>query len=182
MSDEQDTKESGQDEDSSLKEPSKLDFNNITDERLQEIVQNIRIDAPDGKMSLNAIMVDLAVGHNELEQYKHGALSLYKAVDERLQEEERRNPNSAEIDVLSEVKDAAFGLYLRIQRGDEELHGNRDGKYSGYFDSGGGAKINRKSSWFSKKKHSVSSNGVPMKNRTGSSSKCWHKEVTPLAF
>ena len=138
MSDKQDSEEAGQDENSTPKEPSELDFDNITDERLQDIVQNIRVDAPDGEMSLNAIMLDLAVGHNELEQYKQGALSLHKAVDERLQEEEQLNPNSVEVDVLNEVKEAAFGLYLRIQRGDEELHGNRDGKYSGYFNSGGG--------------------------------------------
>jgi PAS domain S-box-containing protein len=108
-------------------------FDHINADELEQIVQNIRVDAPSGEMPLNAIMLDLAVGHNELEQYKEGALSLHKAVDERLQEEEQHNPDSKECDVLREVKKAAFGLYLRLQRGDAELHGKRDGKYSGYF-------------------------------------------------
>lgn len=109
-------------------------FKDITKERLEQITKNIRVDAPGGKMTLNAIMIDLLAGHNEIEQYKKGALSLYDALDERLAEEEKRNPDSKEVAVLKEIKRSAFGLYLRIQRGDEELHGNREGKYSGYFD------------------------------------------------
>lgn len=108
-------------------------FDNIDNTDLEEISQNVRVDAPSGEMPLNAVMMDLAVGHNELEQYKKGALSLQKAIDERLQEEQSCNPDSKTCEVLEEVRDAAFGLYLRIQRGDEELHGKRSGKYSGYF-------------------------------------------------
>jgi len=108
-------------------------FAEINEAELEQIVQNIRVDAPSGEMPLNAIMFDLAVGHNELEKYKEGSLSLYNAIDERLQEEQEINPNSKDCDVLREVKKTAFGLYLRLQRGDEELHGNRDGQYSGYF-------------------------------------------------
>lgn len=110
-------------------------FDDVSSKELDDIARNIRVDAPDGTMNLAAIMTDLAVGHNEIEQYKKGALSLYQAIDERLQEEKKRNPDSEEVAVLREVKCSAFGLYLRIQRGDEELHGERDGRYSGYFDS-----------------------------------------------
>jgi hypothetical protein len=106
----------------------------ISSEELQEIVENIRVDSPDGEMPLNAILLDIANGHNELEQYKKGALSICDALEDRIREEEERNPDSDELEVLKEVKESAFGLYLRIQRGDEELHGHRDGKYSGYFD------------------------------------------------
>jgi PAS domain S-box-containing protein len=113
--------------------PDPTAFEDIDGEELKEVVQNIRVDAPEGKMPLNAIMLDLAVGHNELEQYKQGALSMHKAVDERLQEAEKQNPDSTQCEVLREVKKSAFGLYLRLQRGDEELHGKRDGRYSGYF-------------------------------------------------
>jgi PAS domain S-box-containing protein len=113
--------------------PEEIQFEGISDEELSEIVENIRVDAPEGEIPLNAIMMDIAVGHNELEQYKTGALSTYEAVDSRLKEEQERNPDSKECQVLQEVKKSAFGLYLRVQRGDEELHGNRDGRYSGYF-------------------------------------------------
>lgn len=108
-------------------------FEDISTDELQQIIQNIRIDSPKGMLTLNEIMLDLAVGHNEIEQYKKGGLSLQKAIDERLKEEEKQNPDSNECAVLREIRDSAFGLYLRIQRGDEELHGYREGKYSGYF-------------------------------------------------
>lgn len=108
-------------------------FEDLSTDELQEIVQNIRIDSPKGKITLNEVMLDLAVGHNQIEQYKNGGLSLQKAVDQRLKEEEKDNPDSKGCAVLREVRDSAFGLYLRIQRGDKELHGNREGEYSGYF-------------------------------------------------
>jgi PAS domain S-box-containing protein len=115
------------------KTPDASVFDDISPTELEEITQNIRVDAPDGTMNLGAIMLDLAAGHNEIEQYKKGALSLHQAIDERLEEEKKRNPDSKECEVLREVKRSAFGLYLRVQRGDEELHGERDGRYSGYF-------------------------------------------------
>jgi hypothetical protein len=110
-----------------------VDFEDLSDSELQRISENIRLDTPDGEMSLQDAMLDLAIGHNKIEQYKKGALNLHKHLDERLEEEEKRNPDSDVAEVIREVRDSAFGLYLRIQRGDEELHGERDGEYSGYF-------------------------------------------------
>lgn len=118
----------------SIEESDRLSFEDVPDDRLEEIAQNIRISSDDGEIPLNALMLDLAVGHNELEQYKKGALSTVDAVDERLKEEQERNPDSLECQILKEVKHSAFGMYLRLQRGDKELHGERDGEYSGYFD------------------------------------------------
>lgn len=106
------------DNESVTTDPTDLPMDDINDTKMKQIVQNIRVDAPNGEMTLNAIMLDLAVGHNELEEYKHGALTLHQAVDERLEEEEMRNPNSDEVAVLNEVKKSAFGLYQRIQQGD----------------------------------------------------------------
>lgn len=116
-----------------MEPPDPTNIDDISEAELQEITQNIRVDAPSGKMPLNAIMLDLAAGHNELEQYKKGSLALYKTIDERLQEEEQKNTDSKTIKVLEAVKRSAFGLYLRLKRGDEELHGHRGGRYSGYF-------------------------------------------------
>jgi PAS domain S-box-containing protein len=110
-------------------------FDDLTARELQEIAQNIRVDAPDGKIPLNAVMFDLMVDHNEIEQVKKGALSLHEACDERLAEEQETNPDSPEVDVIREISESAYGLYLRIQRGDAELQGDRDGEYSGYWNS-----------------------------------------------
>jgi hypothetical protein len=37
------------------------------------------------------------------------------------------------VEILEGMKESAFGVYLRLQRGDLELLGERDGKHSGYF-------------------------------------------------
>jgi len=109
-------------------------LDHIPDWEIAEISNNIRIDAPSGEMTLGAIMLDLAVMHNEVEQTKQGAYNLYVALDDRLAEEERRDGNDVVCDIIREAKETAFGLFLRIERGDEELHGDRPGKHSGYFD------------------------------------------------
>lgn len=119
---------------SGKKQPDSSTFDHIVPEELKRIVKNTRISIGQEEMSLNAALLDIAAGHNDLEQYKHGSLGLHKALDERLKEEEKHNPDSKTGDVLREAKKSAFGLYLRVQRGDEELHGKRDGTYSGYFE------------------------------------------------
>lgn len=108
-------------------------FDNLGDEELTEMVQNIRVESSGENMSLSAVMLDLIVAHNKLERYKKGSLALHKAVDERLQEEEKQNPDSERCEVLREVKDTAFGVYLRVQQGDRELHGELDGEYAEYL-------------------------------------------------
>lgn len=120
-------------EDDASKSVDEDDFDTLSSDRLKEVVKTVRVDAPSGEMPLNAILLDLAESHNELEQYKKGALGLTQALDEALIEAEKLNPDSDEVKVLQAAKDSAFGLYLRLQRGDEELHGHRDGEYSGYF-------------------------------------------------
>jgi len=111
-----------------------LNLDHIPDWEIAEISNNIRIDSPSGEMTLGSIMLDLAVMHNEIEQTKQGAYNLYLALDDRLAEEEKRNGSEVTCDIIQEAKETAFGLFLRIERGDKELHGDRPGKYSGYFD------------------------------------------------
>lgn len=90
-------------------------FNDIDRVELNDMAQNIRVDTPDGQMCVAEIILDITTGHNEIEQYKEGALTLTEAIDNRLREEEKHNPDSPEVAVLGEAKDAAFGLYERAQ-------------------------------------------------------------------
>lgn len=103
-------------------------------DEIREVAKNVRIQSPDGEISLAEVMLDLAAAHNELEQLKTSAISIHEAVDERLQEEQLHNPDSDACAVLEEVSKTARGLFLRVHRGDQELHGNREGKYSGYYE------------------------------------------------
>jgi PAS domain S-box-containing protein len=111
--------------------PTRLD--ELDENLVAEVTQNIRIEAPDENFTLQEIILDTMVSHNQLEDMKKGGLTLYKVIDERLQEEEERNPDSIECEVLEAVKRSVFGLYLRVQRGDKELKGDRPGRYSNYF-------------------------------------------------
>jgi hypothetical protein len=108
-------------------------FDTISEEQLREIIQSVRVDGPEAEIPLEAIMLDVTEGHYDLEKYKNGAFTLYSAVDERLAEEEKHNPDSPTAQVLEEVKEAVYGLYLRVERGDKELQGDRAGEYSDYF-------------------------------------------------
>jgi len=105
----------------------------LTDSEAAELLTEHEIEMPDGECdSLAQVATDIVVAHNEIEAYKTGALSISQSIDEAIIEHEDAG-NDEVVDVLKELKSTAFGIYLRIKRGDEELMGDREGKYSGYF-------------------------------------------------
>lgn len=96
-------------------EPNSNVLEGLDSQKATEVVQNTRIDGPEGEMPLNKVMLDLVVAHNELEEYKKGALTLYTGLDQRLIEEQNRNPDSDTCAVLREIKESAFEVYSRVQ-------------------------------------------------------------------
>jgi hypothetical protein len=102
----------------SSEESEGYELEDVEPDRLNEITGNLRVETPSGTMTVEEVMLDLVVGENEVTKYKKGALSLHQAIDERLEEEEQRNPDSEEVAVLREAREAAFSLYERIQNGD----------------------------------------------------------------
>ena len=108
-------------------------LDSLSTENLTELIHGVSLEGPDGEpMTLADVIDDLAQSHEELDQYKRGALTMCSIIDERLQEAEAADADALAA-VLRETKRTAFGVYLRVQRGDEELIGDRDGEYSGYF-------------------------------------------------
>jgi hypothetical protein len=105
----------------------------LDDAAVADIIENTRVENGDSEMPLKAAMLDLAVAHKELEEYKEGALAMYQHLDERLHEAEAAG-NDEVAHVLREVKKTAYGVYLRLHRGDAELVGDRGGKFADYFD------------------------------------------------
>lgn len=111
-------------------------FADLSTEALTDLIHDVTLDAPDGEMTLAEAIEDLAESHEELDAYKRGALTMCSVLDERLQQAEAEG-DEALAALLRETKRTSFGLYLRVQRGDEELLGDRDGEYNGYFETPG---------------------------------------------
>jgi len=111
-----------------------FDLGGLTDDEVQEILESVEVAGPEEEMPLKAAMLDLLVAHQEIEQYKAGALTLCEALAER-QEEAELNGRDDVAAVIDEVKTSAFGVFLRIHRGDAEITGDRDGEYSDFFEA-----------------------------------------------
>ena len=109
----------------------------LADEQIAELAKEVMVDGPEGEESLDTIMTDIAAGHNEIQQYKLGALALSKRLEERAKEERnkpgRGGADCPRCDAIEAVQESAMALYLRIERGDAELTGREDGKHSGRF-------------------------------------------------
>lgn len=98
------------------------------------LIEGVTVELPDGDTPLAAIMQDIETAHKELDEYKNGSLVVSDALDEKIAQA-TINENEELKELLIDVKDAAFGVYLRVQYGDLELLGNRneDAEYHGYF-------------------------------------------------
>jgi hypothetical protein len=108
---------------------------NIDPETAEEVMTETTLNVEGENLTLAELFQDIDAAHNEIDQYKSGALTLNQALDERLQKAKKNAESDEKIALLEDMKDAAFGIYLRIHRGDLELTGGRGGEYSGYFDS-----------------------------------------------
>lgn len=78
---------------------------------------------------LSAIVGDIQAAHAALDEYKSGSLALAQKLSEKADETDDETLE----EVLTDMSDGAFGVYLRLHRGDLELLGGREGKYSGHL-------------------------------------------------
>jgi hypothetical protein len=102
-------------------------------EATEERIENTTIQVGENEQSLGELIKDVQMAHKEIDEYKSGALVLNQALNERLTQAEKENDTQL-IEVLETLQHSAFGIYLRVIRGDDELVGIRDGNYSGYFE------------------------------------------------
>jgi hypothetical protein len=104
----------------------------LSEAEVGEMMEETTVPIEGDQPTLADLVKDIQVAHKELDDYKRGALTLNQALDERLQQAEQ-NDEQELIEVLETMKESAFGIYLRIHRGDLELTGGRDGEYKDYF-------------------------------------------------
>jgi len=112
------------------------DLEAVPEDQIEEIVRSVRVNGPEKELTLAEIVLDVMVAQKEIEDYKRGSLSLFQNLDER-QVEAEANGNEKTAAVIEEVKETTLGVYARIQRGDAELHGDRNGPFSDYFETDG---------------------------------------------
>ena len=106
----------------------------ISEHKAAPLIEDVTVDVAGDETQLASLIKDVEVAHQELDEYKNGALVASDAVDEKIAQA-TINENDELKEILIDVKNAAFGVYLRVQYGDEELLGNRnpDAEYHGYF-------------------------------------------------
>lgn len=100
-------------------EPEEKPCEDVNEEKMKEVGKNVRVETPSGKIPLNALMFDIQSMQNEIEQAKHGAYEVHRALNDRLEEEQKRNPDSCTCAVIEDVRDMAEDLYKRIETDDE---------------------------------------------------------------
>lgn len=98
------------------------------------LIEGVTVSVGEDDVPLVSLMQDIETAHKELDEYKNGSLVASKALDEKIAQA-TINENEELKQLLIDVKDAAFGVYLRAQYGDLELLGNRnpEAEYHGYF-------------------------------------------------
>lgn len=98
------------------------------------LIEGVTVEIADDEVPLPSLMKDIETAHKELDEYKNGSLVASEALDEKIAQA-TINENEELKNLLIDVKDAAFGVYLRVQYGDLELLGrrNEEAEYHGYF-------------------------------------------------
>lgn len=104
-----------------------------SDEDVEKLAEENRLEIGGEEESLKDVMKDIAVAHKELSDYKKGASRLTQSLDERIIEARAEDDNEL-VALLTDMKDSANAVHLRLERGEAELRGERGGKYSGLYE------------------------------------------------
>lgn len=102
----------------------------------KRLLEETHIESAGGNSaSLGEILRDIKTAHDELDSYKAGSLALSQDLDER-KSQAITDGDVVLAQLCQDMQESAFAVYLRIQRGDLELTGERDGEYSDYYQDG----------------------------------------------
>jgi hypothetical protein len=102
------------------------------EELLKELVDldEITITLNGQELGVIGLAQDILKAHDQLDSYKKGATTMTQALDEKIEELDSEDER---IDALEDLRDTANMIYLRLERGDAEMRGDRDGEYSGHM-------------------------------------------------
>lgn len=98
-------------------------------DRVERLIEAKEVSVGGTDTPLKALISDIQTAHAELDEYKSGSLTLAQDLSEAAKETDDEVLQA----ILSDMSDGAFGVYLRLHRGDLELLGGREGEYSDFF-------------------------------------------------
>lgn len=98
-------------------------------DRVGKLLESETITKGGTKSTLGQLIGDMQTAHKQLDEYKEGSLSLAQDLSEAADETDDEVLKA----ILTDMSDGAFGVYLRLHRGDLELTGGREGEYSGFL-------------------------------------------------
>lgn len=98
-------------------------------DRVTEILESESVTIDGTDVNVGKMMGDIKTAHRELDEYKAGCLSTAQTLSEAAD----AATDDVRATVLTDMSEAAMAVYLRVQRGDLEVTGERDGEYSGYM-------------------------------------------------
>lgn len=99
------------------------------EETINELLQSETVTVGTVETPLSDIISDIQTAHKGLDEYKSGSMSLAKTLSEAADETDDEVLTA----LFADLSDGAFTIYLRLQRGDMELLGDRNGEYSGFL-------------------------------------------------
>lgn len=99
------------------------------EEQVSELLESYTIEGLEVEATLGELVGDIQKAHEELDEYKQGSLALSQNLSEAANDTDDETLRA----ILSDMSDSAFYVYLRLNRGDKELVGDRDGEYSGHL-------------------------------------------------
>lgn len=99
------------------------------EERVEELMESHSVSLGGTEGKLSDFAGDIQHAHKELDEYKQGSLRLSQDLSEAAKDAEGETLTA----ILTDMSNGAFGVYLRLHRGDMELLGGREGEYSDFL-------------------------------------------------
>lgn len=87
----------------------------IDSKKVREITQNTRIETPSGNLPLNVVISDMAKTLSTLEQTRKAGYTLYRSIDDRLEEEQCVENNNDTCMVLREAREMAQRIFTQLE-------------------------------------------------------------------
>lgn len=102
----------------------------LSEDELEELLDGNTITINGENVTLRELAMEVNNAHRELDALKAGALETQASIEQRAMLASM-NQEMEVVQLLNQIKQSSFFLYLRITRGDDELQGKRDGEFSG---------------------------------------------------